>query len=79
MDPTNELLMFRLIYLFILASYLSVFGGNIYFLCLVIQILLHNQNVSTFFNCFVHKHPQATPYNAEVVICSLNVRGLSKS
>ena len=29
---------FCLIYLFILASYLSVFGGNIYFLCLVIQI-----------------------------------------
>ena len=30
--------LFCLIYLFILASYLSIFGGNIYFLCLVIQI-----------------------------------------
>ena len=29
---------FCLIYLFILVSYLSVFGGNICFLCLVIQI-----------------------------------------
>ena len=33
--------------------------------------------MSTFFNCFVYKHPQAIPYNAELVICSLSVRGLS--
>ena len=38
MDPTNGLLMFCLISLFILASYLFVSVGNIYFLSLVIQI-----------------------------------------
>ena len=40
---------------------------------------LHTRNISTFFNCFVYKHPQAIPYNAELVICSLNVRSLANS
>ena len=40
---------------------------------------LHTQNISTFFDCFVNKHSQAIPYNAELVICSFNVRGLSNT
>ena len=40
---------------------------------------LHTRNISTFFNCFVYKHPQAIPYNDELVICSLNVRDLSNT
>ena len=75
MDPTNGLLMFCLIYLYILASYLFVFG-NIFFFCLVIQISCILKTSVRFFNCFVYKHPQAIPYNTELVICSLNVRGL---
>ena len=67
--------MFCLIYLYILASYLFVFG-NIYFFCLVIQISCILKTSVRFFNCFVYKHPQAIPYNTELVICSLNVRGL---
>ena len=40
---------------------------------------LHTQNISTFFDCFVNKHSQAIPYNAELVTCSFNVRGLSNT
>ena len=75
MGPTNGLLMFCLIYLYILASYLSVFG-NIYFFCLVIPISCILETSLRFFNCFVYKHTQAIPYNTELVICSLNMRGL---
>ena len=75
MDPTNGLLMFCLIYLYILASYLSVFG-SIYFFCLVIPISCILETSLHFFNYFVYKHPQAIPYNTKLVICSLNMRGL---
>ena len=79
MDPTNGLLIFCFIYLFILASYLSVFGGNIYFLCLVTQISCILETSLRFsIALFISIHKLSHAYNAELVICSLNVRGLSK-
>ena len=80
MDPTNGLLMFCLIYLFILASYLFVFGGNLFSsFHKSYKLFAYSKHLYTSFDCFVYKHSQTIPYNAELVICSLNVRGLSNT
>ena len=56
MDPTNRLLMFFLIYLFILASYLSVCVVNIYFFSLVIQISCILETSLRFSIAFISIH-----------------------
>ena len=71
MDPTNGLLIFCFIYLFILASYLSVFGGNIYFLCLVTQIsciLETSLRFSIALFISIHKLSHTTPNSSNLLI-----------